>query len=483
MRTLFFACLIAVSAVAAESARPFRAGAARGDITPELGIMIVGGFNPEPAKHIHDPLFVRALVFDDGRQRIAFAICDNLGLPREVCDEARRLTEKQTGIPISHVLVAGTHSHSAGSARPSLGPNTDRPGGAMISSTDLNSYQQLIAHRVADAIQCAINNLEPARIAWGAGSLPTQVFNRRWFVKSEENRRNPFGGVDQVRMNPPIGSPDLIKPAGVTDPEISFISVQSTAGRPIALLANYSLHYVGGVMAYTISADYFGYFASRIEELLGAEKQDPPFVGIMTNGTSGNVNNIDFRTKRTPRAPYEAMRAVANEVATEVARALKAAQYKDDVTLDARAEDFTLGARHPTPEMVTYARQVLAHPPGKPLWHPNERVYAERVLQMVDLPLEITIPLQAFRIGDLGIGAVPCEAFAETGLELKATTPFAKAFTIEIANGYFGYMPTPEQHQLGGYESWIGTNRLEVDASTKIVKEIQGMWADMKRAQ
>lgn len=473
----------AVNAFSAADAPPgLRAGAARGDITPDLGIMIVGGFNPYPAKHIHDPLFVRALVLDDGKQRIAFAICDNLGMPREVCDEARRLTAIRTGIPVSHVLVAGTHTHSAGSARPS-GPTADRPGGALVASTELNAYQLMIARRVADTVQCAVNNLTPARLGWGAGSLPSQVFNRRWLVQAEALRRNPFGGVDAVRMNPPVASPELIKPAGPTDPEIAFLAVQSTEGRPIALLANYSLHYVGGVMANTISADYFGCFATRIEELLGAEKQDPPFVGILTNGTSGDINNSDVSQRRTARVPYQAMREVADQVAGEVVRALKRVSYRDALTLDARAVELTLGTRRPTSEMIKHAHEVLAKPAGAPAWHPNERVYAERVLQVAEMPATVMIPLQAFRIGDLGIAAAPCELFAETGLELKATTPFAKAFTLEIANGYFGYLPTPAQHKLGGYETWIGTNRLEVEASTKIVAAIQQMWAELAAAK
>ena len=200
MRFIFFVLGILAASLGsvARGATPpaqatvFRAGAARGDITPELGIMIVGGFSPYPAKHIHDPLFVRALVLDDGKQRIAFAICDNLGMPREVCDEARRLTAQRTGIPVSHVLVAGTHTHSAGSARAAT-PNANRPGGALITSTELSPYQLMIVRRVADTVQCAVNNLTPARLGWGSGSLPTQVFNRRWFVESEKNRRNPFG--------------------------------------------------------------------------------------------------------------------------------------------------------------------------------------------------------------------------------------------------------------------------------------------------
>jgi hypothetical protein len=153
---------------------------------------------------------------------------------------------------------------------------------------------------------------------------------------------------------------------------------------------------------------------------------------------------------------------------------------RGDLTLEVRARELPLSARRPTPEMLTHARTVLAKPAGSAAWHPNERIYAERVLQMADLPAELTIPLQAFRIGEVGIAAVPCEVFAETGLELKAKAPFAKAFTLEIANGYFGYLPTPAQHALGGYETWLATNRLEVEASNKIVAAMHEMWAEMK---
>ena len=72
-------------------------------------------------------------------------------------------------------------------------------------------------------------------------------------------------------------------------------------------------------------------------------------------------------------------------------------------------------------------------------------------------PDEVTIPLQTIRIGELGIAAIPFEVFVETGLDIKDQTPFADAFTIELANDQQRYLPTPEQHQLGGYETWMGT--------------------------
>ncbi len=109
------------------------------------------------------------------------------------------------------------------------------------------------------------------------------------------------------------------RPAGPVDPQISFVSLQSTDGRPIALLANYSLHYVGGVRKGDVSADYFGYFAKFIEEKLGAADLSPPFVGILSNGTSGDVNNINFSNPGNRKyRRYEKMQEVAKKIATRV---------------------------------------------------------------------------------------------------------------------------------------------------------------------
>ena len=89
--------------------------------------------------------------------------------------------------------------------------------------------------------------------------------------------------------------------------------------------------------------------------------------------------------------------------------------------------------------------------------------------------------LQTIRVGNLAIAAIPCEVFSETGLEIKSKSPFETTFTIELANGHYGYMPTPEQHELGGYETWMGTNHLEKDASRKMVAALLEMFTRMKQ--
>src|SRR6185436_8203399 len=74
----------------------FRAGAATSNITPELGLGIVGGFVPFPASHVHDELHARCLVLDDGKTMLAFVVCDLLGMHRSVSVEARKLIQEAT---------------------------------------------------------------------------------------------------------------------------------------------------------------------------------------------------------------------------------------------------------------------------------------------------------------------------------------------------------------------------------------------------
>jgi len=477
LRILFAILLLipaSLSLSAADLARILRAGAAASNITPPLGESIVGGWEPIPAANIHDELFARCLVLDDGDTRLAIAICDNVGIPVEVFDRAKKLVERATGIPPSHQLMASTHTHSATTARGPLKTSYEN---------ELTDYQRFLAHRISDGIRRAIAQLEPAQIGWGAIDEPSEVFNRRWFVSDAGLLSNPFGGVDRVRMNPPVGSPHLERPAGPTDPEISFVSVQSVAGRPIALLANYSLHYVGGVRRGDVSADYFGYFAKFIERKLGATGQSPPFVGMLSNGTSGDVNNIDFRGRsRRKYDRYEKMQEVAEKVASRVADAHQQVVFHDWVPLVAKQRSLALTTRQPTSEMLAYLKEATsAEGDEQDRRHRREKIYAERLKRIVDGPKEVEVPLQTFRIGDLGIAAIPFETFAETGLELKRRSPLRQTFTIELAGGSFGYLPTPAQHRLGGYETWLGTSYVEISASTKIVETLLTMLAELRQ--
>lgn len=455
--------------------KTFKAGASTTNITPPLGEGIVGNFGvPPPATHVHDELHTRTLVLDDGEKKLVFVISDNVGINREVFDAAKSLIEEETHIPKGHILMAATHTHSSISA----GGSGDKRRG-WNADNSLDDYQLFLARRMADGVRIALNNLEPAQIGWGAGNLPQHVFNRRW--KMKEKVINPFGEMDQVQFNPGVNNPNKLEPAGPTDPEISFLSVQSIEGKPIALLANYSLHYVGGVPKDHISADYFGVFSDKIQELLHADRHDPPFVGIMTNGTSGDVNNVNFHGPAEKHPPYAKMEIVASDAANEVFKAYQNVKYQDWVPLGAAQSELTLQVRKPSPKMMERAKRISDQPDSVKPEHPLEKTYANRIIQLnEEWPDKIQTLMQVFRIGDLGIAAIPFEVFTDIGLEIKDKSPFQNTFTIELANGSYGYLPTPEQHELGGYETWLGTNRVEKEASRKIAAEILGLFQQVK---
>ena len=139
--------------------------------------------------------------------------------------------------------------------------------------------------------------------------------------------------------------------------------------------------------------------------------------------------------------------------------------------------------RKPSAEEIEKAKALLAtNPPNNgqlPGWSPD--VYARETVLLADYPSQVPLLLQTFAIGDLGIAAIPCEVFVEIGLEIKKQSQFKPSFTIELANGYNGYLPTPKQHQLGGYETWRArSSYLEIDASDKILQTILDLFAQMK---
>jgi hypothetical protein len=451
------------------AAAPFRAGAAVANITPWMGVSINGGMTDHQGASAHDQLHARALVLDDGRTRLAIVVADSCMIYREVFDAAKKLVHERTGLPVGNMLMSATHTHSGGAC-------------ASVFQSDADpEYQRFVSLRLADAVQQAIHHLAPAQIGWGVGHEPRHVFNRRWRMKPGVVIQDVWGNTnDLVKMNPRPGSPELLEPAGPTDPEVPVVGLRTPAGRPIALLANYSMHYVGGVPGRTYSADYFGAFCDRVRELLGADRQDPPFVALLSNGTSGDCNSINFREEAKSEAPFLKIRRVANDLAENALATWQSLQWRDRVELKSAQEEIHLAVRKASPAELDAAKAILARAKTEngqlPGWGPE--VYAREAILLDAFPDRVPLLLQTFRIGDLGIAAIPCEVFAETGLEIKKQSPFKPSFTIELANGYNGYLPSPAQHQLGGYETWRArSSYLEVDASTKIFATLMELFA------
>lgn len=64
----------------------------------------------------------RSLALDDGKVQMIFVVVDNVEIPREVFDEAKRLIFKSTKIPKEHIVMSSTHTHSSVWAGPEINP-------------------------------------------------------------------------------------------------------------------------------------------------------------------------------------------------------------------------------------------------------------------------------------------------------------------------------------------------------------------------
>ena len=411
-------------------------------------------------------MFRPALVLDDGKTRLAIVICDACMIGRDVFDAAKAIVHKQTGLPADRMLTAGTHTHAAVRAIHVGTKPVD------------NAYHDFLARKIAEAVVQAEKNLAPAQIGFGSFDKPNWFHCRRYLCKPGSVGKNPFGEAGERIKSVSGQSTAVIGPAGPVDPQFSIISVQYTDGKPLAVLGNLSVHYCGGYRRGLVSADYFGHYAAALESRLKAGPDRPKFVGLMSNGTSGNTGGIERGGKSYE--PFEWIKLSARELAQDTFNVLDKIEYRSDITLEMQETELELAVRKPDAGRLQWAREVLADP-QQPLPHRWSKVYAQEALHLAKYPDTVKIKLQALRIGDLGIAAIPSEVFAETGLAIKKQSPHRFTFTIELANGYGGYLPPREQHELGGYETWPARSSfLEVAAESKIREKALELLAEVK---
>jgi len=462
---LFLVAIPSVCSAAQAPAKKFQAGAFAVDITPtKLPVFVNGGFFPNIVGKVNDSLHGRCLVLDDGTERIALIVVDTCAIPMSVADEVKRLIEKETNIRRDRIMISATHCHSAPSLVSALGTPPDA------------DYVAWLPGKIAEGVAAAVKNLAPAKVGWAVGNDPNNVYCRRFLMKEGTAMTNPFSDKtnDRAMMNPGHDNPNKIARTGPVDTAVTVLSVVSSDDKPISLFANYSTHYAG-VPGDVLSADYFAVFAQRVKEKIagkiGTANIGDSFVGIMSNGTSGDANCIDFLN---PDRKFD-YKSVGEDTAQAAMDVWPNIQYFDWVPLGMVEKRIAIKNRVPTAQEVQTARAHLAAlPDGKLTTIPD--IYAQSTVMMDGWPETSEIPLQAIRIGDLGITALPGEIYGITGLEIKARSPFAVTFNISLANGCFGYIPPEEQHRLGGYNTWrTQTSCLEVGAETIVRQTVIDM--------
>lgn len=428
-----------------------RVGAARSNINPPLNCHICGYFNDRRAADIADDLQAKTVVFASDDTLIGLCMLDLIVATQEQLAVAKQRAHDLTGIPVENLFIACTHTH--------FGPAPLE----IFNVPGEEEYMQWAMERAGDSFKLAYNRLQPAELGHGAGLCPEETHNRRWVMRD-----------GSVQMNPGYQNPEMVHPAGPTDPEVGLLVARDLEGKPLAAVANYSLHYVGGPYAQSISADYFGYFDRALQRMAGAE-----FVGLMANGFCGDINNCDF-TRPAPTYPHPF--AQAERVGTRVAAVAYSAwqgirDWDRHPALGAKIQETPFVRRTSTEEELAAARAYRdsKHDPADADW-----VYAGEVLALQGEPVERLTPVMALRLGDLGIVGLPGEIFVEYGLQIKQQSPFERTFTVELANDYIGYCPTDQALQEGSYETRLartakaapGTEGRFVSAAVEVLRAL-----------
>ena len=434
-----------------------RAGAYVADATPkELPVLVNGGMTSRSIKEVGSRITARAIVLDDGKTQLAMVVVDSCMLPRAFLDEVKVSVNKNTGIHTSKQFICATHTHSAPSCMGALGTSPDP------------RYPMLLKRKIIEAVVTAQKNLEPARVGVAVFDANEFTALRRWVIRPDRVRNDPFGNPT-VRATMHAGGnwDDVTGETGPEDPDFSLVSFQSLKGRPIAVLGNFSMHYFsGGIKG--VNADYFGMFNDRMELALTPSNNEtlhPPFVSALGHGCSGDIWRRDY-TKRPLDNPK--IEDYTDALVKKALAAYRKIQYDRDATLSMAQTDLTLKFRAPDAQMLEWARGIVAKTEGLPKTQPE--IYAREQIFLHERP-EATLCLQAIRIGDIGLTGIPNEVYALTGLKQKAVSPLATTITFDLANGSEGYIPPPEQHVLGGYNTWAArTAGLEPSAEPRIAE-------------
>lgn len=410
-------------------------GVAAVPLNPPRGIGLAGYYHARAHEGALDDLLAKATVLDDGTTRAAIVVCDLISMPKWIAVEARKRVETRTGIPGSNILIAATHTHTAPVLfRDWLRDETD--GGGQQVSRD---YSGTLPQVIADAVDAANERRQSVRVSVGKEHEPQLAHNRRFWMRD-----------GSVGWNPGKLNANIIRPAGPIDPEVGVFYTETVAPKPAPVLTfvNYALHpdTTGGTR---LSADYPGALARALALYKG-----PDMLTLFANGTCGNINHIDVRSAGAQKGPEESVR-LGTILAAAVLKAYPRLQpLTNHGPLRVRSEIVKLPLPPFTPEQLEQARFDVRTATDKTRDGFMKLVRAHRVLDTAareGKPLEVE--MQIIALGrDVAWVAWPGEIFVELGLSVKAGSPFAHTYNVELANGAIGYIPNKSAYPEGNYE-------------------------------
>lgn len=448
---------------AGASAQGFKAGFAERDITPKIGSEAPGGYGKSYHRTLHDPCKVRAAVFDDGTTRVALVGIDGLFVHRQTVLAARKAIQAKAGIPGDAVLISASHSHSSGPLAGVMPGEYDHASPlvqklAYEHSTCADpAYLAQVEKAILDAVCEADSTRAEARAGVGKGIEDQVAFNRRFRMKN---------GLTVT--HPGQGNPDIVEPAGPTDPEVSVVGAWDPKGKLRGCVVNFACHATtnpGG-----ISANYIHYIEKAIRGFFG-----PDVIVVFHAGASGDVTQVDNRSPYQNQTPERWAEFVGGRVGAEAVKVLLTMELGTLTPVAYRTRVLSLRRRAPAPERVQRCLELVKETPAKV--GATEWTFAKEIV-LLDAKLArepvAEVEVQAVQVGPVVLVTNPAEYFCRFGLEQKAKSGFPFTFPVSLANGCVGYVPTEDAfHPLhgGGYETRLTSySNLEPTAGKQIME-------------
>ncbi len=454
-----------------------KAGAASIRITPPIGIPL-GGYE-RLIEGVHDDLMAKALVLDNGHEKVLIVTLDLGGLEAEKVAHVRQEVERQTGIPGSNILICCTHSHSALFIDWVAKTAVFKGGLSRRQTYLLNEWLYELPLRIGEAAAKAVECLRETRVTFGQTSVTGISYNRR--KKMAEGAIMIWTTTDQMESAvkeayeswgmPPMEATERAAPGipeGPIDPDLNLIRIEDMEGRPIAVVVNFACHAVA-VSGYMnqISADYPGYLTRLLEETVGGTV-------LFIQGTAGDIRPY------CSKSCFEEAERIGFVLASAALKAFKGAEAVQGSELKVVSEKLNLAAKR-LPPTVEEAKKAVAEKEKLLEEAKKEKRYADVrrltweieeikcfVFRGFELKETVTAEVQAIRIGDIVLVALPGEVLVRLGLAIKDSSWTRKTLIATLANGSIGYIPNREEYEYGGYEpTW---SRLALGGGEKLVK-------------
>jgi hypothetical protein len=362
-------------------------------------------------------------------------------------------------------MICATHSHTGPLFE---GPLRDYFHQAAIAKQGTDPREQVdypafLTEQLVKVIAAAQAKLQPAQLQAGIAKQEGLTFNRRYWMKN-----------GKVAFNPGRLNPDIVRPAGPSDPDVGILLARSpSAAAPFAGLTVFAMHSdtVGGAQ---YSADYEYYLEQTLRGTFGKD-----FLSAFGLGTCGDLNHIDV-TQKESLTSFAFAEHAGNSLGRKVIDAAPHLRSLSQPSLAVRSTILHASLQEVTPEQVADARLTMEkfYDHGTPFL---AKVAAVRTLDLAGLGSSRPLEVQVFRLdADTAIVCLPCEIFAELGLAIKKASPFKTTFVLSVCNDRPSYVPTENAFREGSYE--VTNSRVKPGTGESLVKAAVDLLGQIKPA-